>query len=53
MNNIFDFVDVSTSVTKPHNIAYIISKVQLVTVIEGDQKALFSIATTPTCRGGR
>ena len=27
-------------------------KVKLVTVIEGDQKAPFSIATTPRCRGG-
>ena len=28
-------------------------KVKLATVIEGDQKAPFSIATTPRCRGGR
>ena len=28
-------------------------KVKLATVVEGDQKALFSIATTPRCRGGR
>ena len=27
--------------------------VKLVTVVEGDPKAPFSIATTPTCRGGR
>ena len=31
---------------------YILNKVKLVTVVEGDQKALFSIATTPRCRGG-
>ena len=30
-----------------------VSKVKLVTVDEGDQKAPFSIATTPRCRGGR
>ena len=27
--------------------------VKLATVVEGDQKAPFSIATTPRCRGGR
>ena len=27
-------------------------KVKLATVVEGDPKALFSIATTPRCRGG-
>ena len=32
---------------------YEVKKVKLVTVIEGDQKASFSIATTPRCRGGR
>ena len=31
----------------------IISKVKLATVIEGDQKAPFSIATIQRCRGGR
>ena len=31
----------------------IVSKVKLATEVEGDQKALFSIATTPKCRGGR
>ena len=31
----------------------IVSKVKLVTVVEGDQKAPFSIATTMWCRGGR
>ena len=29
------------------------NKVKLATVIEGDQKAPFSIATTPRCKGGR
>ena len=28
-------------------------KVKLATLVEGDPKALFSIATTPMCRGGR
>ena len=28
-------------------------KVKLVTLVEGDLKAPFSIATTPRCRGGR
>ena len=28
-------------------------KEKLVTVVEGEQKAHFSIATTPWCRGGR
>ena len=32
---------------------YIVSKVKLATVVEGDQKAPFSIASTPRCRGGR
>ena len=31
---------------------YVIMIVQLATVVEGDQKAPFSIATTPRCRGG-
>ena len=30
-----------------------ISKVKLATLVEGDQKAPFSIATTPRCRAGR
>ena len=30
-----------------------ISKVKLATIVEGDPKAPFSIATTPRCRGGR
>ena len=29
-----------------------INKVKSATVVEGDQKAPFSIATTPRCRGG-
>ena len=29
------------------------SKVKLATIVEGDLKAPFSIATTPRCRGGR
>ncbi len=28
-------------------------KIKLATVVEGDPKAPFSIATTPRCRGGR
>ena len=32
---------------------YIYKKVKLATVVEGDPKALFSIATTPRCRRGR
>ena len=32
---------------------YIYSKVKLATLVEGDLKAPFSIATTPKCRGGR
>ena len=30
-----------------------IYKVKLATIVEGDPKAPFSIATTPRCRGGR
>ena len=30
-----------------------VCQVKLVTVVEGDQKVPFSIATTPKCRGGR
>ena len=29
-----------------------VNKVKLATLVEGDQKAPFSIATKPTCRGG-
>ena len=31
----------------------IVSKVKLATIVEGDPKIPFSIATTPRCRGGR
>ena len=33
--------------------AHKIVKVKLATIVEGDPKAPFSIATTPRCRGGR
>ena len=32
---------------------FIVKYVKLATVTVGDQKAPFSIATTPSCRGGR
>ena len=32
---------------------YIVKKVKLVTLVESDPKAPFSIATTPRCREGR
>ena len=32
---------------------YIHSKVKLATIVEGNPKAAFSIATAPRCRGGR
>ena len=32
---------------------YISEYINLASVVEGDQKASFSIATTPRCRGGR
>ena len=35
------------------NIGLEVSKVNLATIVEGDPKAPFSIATTPKCRGGR
>ena len=31
----------------------IVSKIKLMTLVKGDPKAPFSIATTPRCRGGR
>ena len=31
---------------------FFVSKVNLATVVEGDQKAPFSVASTPRCRGG-
>ena len=40
----------------PHNelvhLPYIVSKVKLAIIVEGNRKAPFSIATTPRCRGG-
>ena len=39
--------------THTHIYIYISKTVKLATVVEGDQKAHFSIATTPMCRGGR
>ena len=36
-----------------HIILVVISKVKLATIVEGDPKAPFSIATTPRWRGGR
>ena len=36
-----------------NNNSWIISKVKLATIVEGDPNAPFSIATTPRCRGGR
>ena len=36
----------------PTNIYIKQVKVKLATVVKGDQKAPFSIATTPRCRGG-
>ena len=35
------------------NYLYFIYMYKLAIVVEGDQKAPFSIATTPSCRGGR
>ena len=35
------------------NKPYLICKKKLATIVEGDPKAPFSIATTPRCRGGR
>ena len=35
-----------------NQIEHLISKVKLATIVEGDQKAPFSIATTTRCRGG-
>ena len=29
-----------------------VSKIKMATVVKSDQKAPFSIATTPSCRGG-
>ena len=45
----------SSDLNKEQNISIkpVVSKVKLATIVEGDQKAPFSIATTPRCRGGR
>ena len=45
-------------ITVPHithnaNVCLRVIKVKVATIVEGDQKAPFSIATTPRCRGGR
>ena len=34
-------------------VVFVVVKVKLATIVEGDPKAPFSIATTPRCRGGR
>ena len=40
--------------TQPNQLLYsvVLIKVKLATIVEGAQKAPFSIATTPRCRGG-
>ena len=43
----------NTLLTRPMSRYIYIYKVKLVTLVEGDPKAPFSIATTPRCRGGR
>ena len=43
-------LDITQTPVKNHQL---ISKVKLATIVEGDPKAPFSIATTPRCRGGR
>ena len=37
--------------TKENFVPYLL--VRLATIVEGDPKAPFSLATTPRCRGGR
>ena len=37
---------------KSSNVFVEVSKVRLATIVKGNQKAPFSIATTPWCRGG-
>ena len=37
----------------PADTVFFVYKVKLATIVEGDPKAPFSIATTPRCRGGR
>ena len=49
-----DFFDIIARVFQENILAlYMFIVVKLVTVVEGDQKAPFSIATTPRCRRGR
>ena len=49
-----DFFSEKLPSYRVENVVYIyISKVKLATVVEGDQKAPSSMATTPRCRGGR
>ena len=43
-----DFFEINASLARRYS-----GKVKLATVVEGNQKAPFSIATTPRCRGGR
>ena len=47
---LFDGISIILAYLMPNPI-YIYSK--LATIVEGDPKAPFSIATTPRCRGGR
>ena len=51
--NIFRTVFYWNSKVKYFNYSLCYKKVKLTTVVEGDQKAPFSIATTPRCRRGR
>ena len=50
--NMLQFCSVSNSLLHA-NVTNKVSKVKLVTIVEGNPKAPFSIATTPRCRGGR
>ena len=47
-----DGITPNSGLTGPR-ILYIYIKVKLATIVEGNPKAPFSIATTPMCRGGR
>ena len=51
--NIAIYTNSSILAHKVSIIAINISKVKLATIVEGDPKAPFSIATTPRCREGR
>ena len=46
-------LSLSNGVILPTDITLTGKKVKLATIVEGDPKAPFSIATTPRCRGGR